>query len=388
MLRNLGVSFGLCAALGLAAVGCSRYVKEQRAEWRSQAESACIRSGAVKETQHVRIARTLEGPGSCGADHPVKVSAFSTDSTALAAAMQSGGGATMLPAGFFNPRGGGNLLTRLNQEGTLTCPMYSALDRWLEQVVQPSALARFGQPVVEIRTMGTYACRPMNNRRGNRLSEHSFANAIDVGGFRLADGSIVSVLKGWNGALEEQNFLREVHAGGCRHFATVLGPGVAFHHDHLHFDLARHGRRGDRSVCRPYPQPVEPPNGGFPIDPARGMQMAGRGATAMPAPQGQAYAYATPRPAPSAALPPGTVGQAGLQGYRPRELPAAPRNPIAEREAEALRQAPARTPNPAAQRPAGAPVMLYGKGQGPFMPLEEHEIDPSDLDEVTGSVGE
>ena len=288
-----------------------------------------------------------------------------------------------MPAGFFTPRSG-SLLTRLNQEGTLTCPMYSAMNRWLEQVVQPAAMARFGQPVVEVRTMGTYACRPMNHQRGARLSEHSFANAIDVGGFRLQDGSLVTVLKGWNGGLEEQNFLREVHAGACRHFATVLGPGVALHHDHLHMDLARHGRRGDRSVCRPYPQPVTPANEGFPIDPAKNMPMADAGQRGQ---QGrEVYAFATPGRNAASPLPPGAIGQGQntLPAYRPSQLPSAPRNPVAEREEEALRNAPPRTPF----KPAGAPVMLYGKGHGPFLPLQEHEIDPEDLDQVTGSVGE
>jgi hypothetical protein len=388
MSRQVFVTLGVLAAVGLSVVGCSRFGKEQRAEWRGQAEAACIRSGAVKETQYVKIARALEGPGSCGADHPIKVSAFATSDAALAAAAQ-----TALPAGFFTPRSG-TLLTRLNQEGTLTCPMYSAVNRWLEQVVQPAALARFGQPVVELRTMGTYACRPMNNQRGARLSEHSFANAIDVGGFRLADGSIVTVLKGWNGGgLEEQNFLREVHAGACQHFATVLGPGVALHHDHLHMDLARHGRRGDRSICRPYPQPVAPANPGFPIDPAKpNTPVAELRDRALP-PRGETYAYASPRvTAPAQTLPPGavgqgSVGQAPLPAYRPAQLPPAPRNPAAERELEALRQAPPRTPYQP-QRPVGEPVLLYGKGQGPFLPLQEHEIDPADLDETTGSVGE
>lgn len=383
MSRRVLVSVAALAAVGVSVVGCSRYVKEQRAEWRSQAEAACIRSGAVKETQYVKIARALEGPGSCGADHPVKVQAFAMSDAAFASAAQ-----TALPAGFFTPRSG-TLLTRLNQEGTLTCPMYSAVNRWLEEVVQPAAMARFGQPVVELRTMGTYSCRPMNNQRGARLSEHSFANAIDIGGFRLQDGSIVSVLKGWNGPLEEQNFLREVHAGACRHFATTLGPGVAQHHDHLHMDLARHGRRGDRSVCRPYPQPVSPPNEGFPVDPAKNMPMASA-RERLPQGRNEVYAFAAPRrPAPGAPVPPGAVGlgQATLPAYRPSQLPAAPRNPIAERELEELRRAPPRTPFQP-QRPVGEPVLLYGKGQGPFLPLKEHEIDPEDLDQVTGSVGE
>jgi hypothetical protein len=373
MLRRVRSVLGVLLLVGVSATGCSRYQKEQRAEWRSAAEKACLRSGVVKETAHVRIAKSLEGPGTCGADHPIKVTAFTMDNM----------DGTASSPGLFSPRP--NLLTKLNNEATFTCPMYAAVDRWLEQVVQPAAMKRFGQPVVELRTMGSYNCRPMNNTRGNRLSEHSFANAIDVGGFRLQDGSVVTILKGWKGGLEEQNFLREVHAGACKNFATVLGPGAdAFHYDHFHFDLARHGRRGDRSICRPYPQPVTPANEGFPQDPGRGSMVSdGRGLVpggAIPGqPQSQAFASAP-------VLPP----------YRPAQLPVTPRNPLAE-EARAQESRdtryppvrdPARTQKPAAQRQPAAPVLLYGKGQGPFLPLEEHEIDPTDLDPVTGSIGE
>ena len=375
MLRNLGISLGIAALVGFSVVGCSRYLKEQRAEWRSQAEMACMRAGNVRESQFVRIAKALEGPGSCGADYPIKVSAFAMENLDITASAP----------GLYTPRNGfGGLVTRLNQEGTLTCPMYSAVDRWLEQVVQPSAMARFGQPVVELRVMGTYSCRRMNNGGASaRMSEHAYANAIDVGGFRLQDGSIITVVKGWNGPLEEQNFLREVHGGACNHFATVLGPGVVFHHDHLHMDLARHGRRGDRSICRPYPQPVSPSNEGFPVDPAaRSRDIASaRGNTVSS--RNEVYAYAPPR-ASNTLLPPAEVGRPTLPGYRPSQLPPPPRNPVAEREMQALRAAPPRQPGPA----AGAPIMLYGQGRGPFLPLKEHEIDKEDLDEVTGSVGE
>ncbi|MGL4636021.1 MAG: extensin family protein [Beijerinckiaceae bacterium] len=378
MLRRVCSVLGVFVVVGLSATGCSRYQKEQRAEWRSAAEKACLRSGVVKETAHVRIAKALEGPGTCGADHPIKVTAFTMDNMDITASSP----------GLFSPRP--NLLTKLNNEGTFTCPMYAAVDRWLEQVVQPAAMKRFGQPVVELRTMGSYNCRPMNNTRGNRLSEHSFANAIDVGGFRLQDGSIITILKGWKGGLEEQNFLREVHAGACKNFATVLGPGAdAFHYDHFHFDLARHGRRGDRSICRPYPQPVTPANEGFPQDPGRGSMMSDGRGVVPGQPQSQAYASAPVLPA-----------------YRPAQLPPTPRNPVAEQERDELvrdaqprdprypqvRDVPVRDPQraqpPQQNRQPQAPVLLYGKGQGPFLPLEEHEIDPNDLDPVTGSIGE
>ena len=41
---------------------------------------------------------------------------------------------------------------------------------------------------------------------------------------------------------QEAAFLREVHAGACQHFTTVLGPGAdVFHYNHFHLDLAMHG---------------------------------------------------------------------------------------------------------------------------------------------------
>ena len=76
-------------------------------------------------------------------------------------------------------------------------------------VVQPIALARFGQPVAQIDSMGAYSCRPIDNQRGNRLSEHSFGNAVDIGGFRLADGRTITVVKGWtrgNSVAHERTF--------------------------------------------------------------------------------------------------------------------------------------------------------------------------------------
>ncbi len=65
--------------LGSLAVlaGCSggRYFAE-REPWRGEAEVSCINSGAVKEgAGKVRI-KAISGPGACGADYPLKVSAI------------------------------------------------------------------------------------------------------------------------------------------------------------------------------------------------------------------------------------------------------------------------------------------------------------------------
>ncbi len=143
--------------------------------------------------------------------------------------------------------------------------MIAALDRWIREVVQPAATARFGEPVVRINSMGSYSCRGINNMSGANLSEHSFGNAIDIGGFVLASGRELNIMRGFNGADEQERaFLHEAHAGACSYFTTVLGPGYnIFHYNHFHVDLAMHGStsRGPRRYCKPVPQTnlPEPP---------------------------------------------------------------------------------------------------------------------------------
>ena len=67
-------SFVLVALIALA--GCSHYMFAEREPWRHDAEIACLNSGAVKESPtRVRIS-SISGPGACGADYPLRVSAL------------------------------------------------------------------------------------------------------------------------------------------------------------------------------------------------------------------------------------------------------------------------------------------------------------------------
>ncbi|MEM6670985.1 MAG: DUF29 family protein [Pseudomonadota bacterium] len=107
---------------------------------------------------------------------------------------------------------------------------------WERRVVQPAAQKHFGIPVSEVLHFGSYNCRTM--RGSNRMSQHARANAIDVSGFRLKNGRVISLVKDWNGSEEERAFLRDVRDGACDHFTAVLGPEFnALHADHFHFDL-------------------------------------------------------------------------------------------------------------------------------------------------------
>ncbi len=105
--------------------------------------------------------------------------------------------------------------------------------------------------VVGIDVAASYSCRPRNNVLGAKLSEHGYANALDVSGFTLADGRKISVKRDWSGAEVEQVYLRTVHRGACQYFTTVLGPDHdRAHNDHFHLDLARHGADGLKRICK------------------------------------------------------------------------------------------------------------------------------------------
>jgi len=125
--------------------------------------------------------------------------------------------------------------------GAMACPLARQFARWARDGVQPAARRLLGSPVRRIETFGTYACRGVNGQAGGRLSEHGFANAVDVSGFLLADGRRITVQEGWNGGNERvRRFLRAVHEAGCRHFSIGLGPDSnAYHYNHFHFDMGR-----------------------------------------------------------------------------------------------------------------------------------------------------
>jgi hypothetical protein len=121
----------------------------------------------------------------------------------------------------------------------VTCEAAAALALWLQHDLQQAAQETFGQRVVAVQSFGTYSCR---NIVGNPFwkdwrSEHAIANAVDIGGFTLADGRQISVKGHWHGSGPEAQFLRAAHGRACRYFRVVLGPDYnAAHHDHFHFD--------------------------------------------------------------------------------------------------------------------------------------------------------
>lgn len=218
---------GLVALAGCGRSGSSsapgssvRFVSKPE-PWRRNEESRCLALGLVRPSPFLIKRTSLGGPGHCGVASPFEMGA------AL------GGRVALKPTAL------------------LRCEMIPAVEKWVAEVVQPTARRHFGLPVVEVKVAASYACRPMNHVSGAKLSEHGHANALDVSGVQLADGRWVMVKSGWWGDLRERAFLRHLHGGGCQIFTTVLGPNYdAAHRDHFHLDLAWHGRDGTMKICK------------------------------------------------------------------------------------------------------------------------------------------
>lgn len=131
---------------------------------------------------------------------------------------------------------------------SITCPAAVALYLWERDTVQPVAERHFDQPVASIRHLGAYSCRRLYGRDSGPWSEHATANAIDISGFVLSDGTEISVLSDWDEPGSKSSFLRELRDGACDAFATTLSPDYnEAHADHFHLDQAD---RGWGSVCR------------------------------------------------------------------------------------------------------------------------------------------
>ncbi|MBS2019243.1 MAG: extensin family protein [Deltaproteobacteria bacterium] len=134
----------------------------------------------------------------------------------------------------------------------LTCTMALALAQW-ETIVQEEAQRSFGSRVARIDHLGTYSCREIAAYPG-WVSEHSYANAIDIGAFTLQNGRTIEVLRDFDLGEEEPKkaagrFLRAVsrRANDEDVFSHVLTPFFdSIHKNHFHLDLSRFRSDGTR----------------------------------------------------------------------------------------------------------------------------------------------
>jgi hypothetical protein len=134
----------------------------------------------------------------------------------------------------------------LSQQAIMDCETAGALADWVAGAVKPGFRGR-GGGISQLKVAAHYSCRTRNSLPGAKISEHGKGHAIDISGFVLKDGTMITVKEGWT-MRSERRVLERLHAAACGPFGTVLGPNAdKFHQDHFHFDTARY-RSG--SYCR------------------------------------------------------------------------------------------------------------------------------------------
>lgn len=126
--------------------------------------------------------------------------------------------------------------TRLNDVET-RCAIALRLAMWERHSLQPAALDILGSALTGIDHIGSYNCRALRTSSGQskRMSTHATADAIDIAGFRFADGRKVNLISGWYSETVDAQFLRAARDSACDWFKLTLSPDYnRLHADHFH----------------------------------------------------------------------------------------------------------------------------------------------------------
>lgn len=152
-------------------------------------------------------AEPIDGPQGCAAAHPLTVTRLSGS-------------------------------VALEPPAVLTCAMAEAAAGFVRDHAAPLARKEFGASLSGVEQASAFVCRPRHGTQ--KLSEHAFANALDVSALTFDDGTRIEV-RAHDPAQEPRRarLLAALLKAACGPFATVLGPGSdADHADHFHFDMA------------------------------------------------------------------------------------------------------------------------------------------------------
>jgi hypothetical protein len=71
----------------------------------------------------------------------------------------------------------------LRPAATMSCPLAGAINRWLDEVVQPRAKELLDATVIRIVNLAAYDCRTRYGTPTQRMSYHAYGEAIDIAEF-------------------------------------------------------------------------------------------------------------------------------------------------------------------------------------------------------------
>lgn len=152
---------------------------------------------------------------------------------------------------------------KLSSPAILNCKMAESLTNWISEL-NPELLNTYNRKITDISVGTHYQCRRRNNLPTGKLSEHGFANALDIVGFTFDNGERLTVEEHWGPTLDtidtnasgsvspdySQQIMRTARDIACKHFTTVLGPeSDAYHNNHFHLDLGCHGKNCTYMIC-------------------------------------------------------------------------------------------------------------------------------------------
>ncbi len=164
---------------------------------------------------------------------------------------------------------------RLSRPTILQCKTALRLSRWVTHDVQPAAQTLLGTTVKKIKISDHYSCRLKGGRKlvekpgrkvwrpaTRRMSQHAFANAVDISRIWFANGHESRVMMDWHGPMRSARvrkgvlkmpakteaqvrqgvlvaFWRTVARRACGRFTKVLTPEYNWmHRHHIHLDLS------------------------------------------------------------------------------------------------------------------------------------------------------
>jgi hypothetical protein len=182
-------------------------------EWKPAEVEAALKDCAGRLSALHAVYEQLEPlkEGACGLPSPIRLKGFETAGA---------------PALQFLP------------EPTISCKLTEALRHWLDDVVQRSAKAHLDATIIRISNLSAYICRTRYDDPAQKMSQHAYGNAIDLGEFVTAKGERITVLEHWDAGDEHAAFLHEIHDGACKIFGTTLGPKAnEAHKNHFHLDM-------------------------------------------------------------------------------------------------------------------------------------------------------
>jgi hypothetical protein len=123
----------------------------------------------------------------------------------------------------------------LSAKAVMTCSLAKSLTEW-ERIIQQQAIEILGTRVDKIGHLGTYNCRSLRSIP-KILSEHAYANGIDIKYLQLSTGDKISIQRDWNKNSKKAKFLHAAANSACGIFSLALTPNSnASHSNHFHFD--------------------------------------------------------------------------------------------------------------------------------------------------------